>query len=177
MVSRLLILMTLAVSLTWILALRNGLSILSKWRAFEGYPLGFAVCTNCFEKCTNCCANVNSDVRKAPKRLRKTVNAGDSKLTFLHWLLSSPSLSWPPSSPSWPSSSLSLPSTWCCLSGHKFSSTSQLIFSLVMQRGKKQHACRNHPLHWSPVISSHAASIALSRDHWIWAWCLYTIHL
>ncbi len=55
------------------LLLRNELSILSKWHAFAGYQLGFAVCTNCFEKCINCCANVNSDVRNAPKRLRKTV--------------------------------------------------------------------------------------------------------
>ncbi len=55
------------------LLLRNELSILSKWHAFAGYQLGFAVCTNCFEKCINCCATVNSDVRNAPKRLRKTV--------------------------------------------------------------------------------------------------------
>ncbi len=55
------------------LLLRNELSILSKWHAFAGYQLGFAVCTNCFEKCINCWANVNSDVRNAPKRLRKTV--------------------------------------------------------------------------------------------------------
>ncbi len=55
------------------LLLRNELSILSKWHAFAGYQLGFAVWTNCFEKCINCCANVNSDVRNAPKRLRKTV--------------------------------------------------------------------------------------------------------
>ena len=55
------------------LLLRNELSILSEWHAFAGYQLRFAVCTNCFEKCTNCCANVNSDVRNAPKRLRKTV--------------------------------------------------------------------------------------------------------
>ncbi len=55
------------------LLLRNELSILSKWHAFAGYQLGFAVCTNCFEKCINCCANANSDVRNAPKRLRKTV--------------------------------------------------------------------------------------------------------
>ena len=55
------------------LHLRNGLSILSKWHTFAGYPLGFAVCTNCSERCTNCCANVNSDVRKAPMQLRKTV--------------------------------------------------------------------------------------------------------
>jgi len=32
-----------------------------------GFQLGFAVCTNCFENCINCCANVNSDVRNAPK--------------------------------------------------------------------------------------------------------------
>ncbi len=56
------------------LLLRNELSILSKWHACAGYQLGFAVCTNCFEKCINCCANVNSDVRNAPKPLRKTVS-------------------------------------------------------------------------------------------------------
>ncbi len=55
------------------LLLRNERSILSKWHAFAGYPPGFAVCTNCFEKCINYCANVNSVVRNAPKRLRKTV--------------------------------------------------------------------------------------------------------
>lgn len=55
------------------LLLRNELSILSKWHSFAGYQLGFAVCTNCFEKCTNSCANVDGDERNAPKRLRKTV--------------------------------------------------------------------------------------------------------
>jgi len=50
--------------------------------------LSFAVCTNCFENCINCCANVNGDVRNAPKRLRKTVKGHSTqKFKFCHHLL------------------------------------------------------------------------------------------
>lgn len=55
------------------------LRILNKLWAFAGKPLCCAVCTTCFEKCTYCFANVEDDLRNAPKRLRKTV------MSFICW--------------------------------------------------------------------------------------------
>ncbi len=53
--------------------LRDELKIMSKLQVFAGNLLCGAVCTNCFEKCTDFFANIKDDSRNAPKRLRKTV--------------------------------------------------------------------------------------------------------
>jgi len=63
------------------------------------------------------------------------------------------------------------------LSGHIFSSTSQRILSLAMQRGKYLLEWRIHPLHDSAVMSSHAASMAASRVICACGRRSYTFHL
>ncbi len=53
-----------------------------------------------------------------------------------------------------------------CWSGQRFSSTSHLMFSIAMHRGKNLLECRT-ALQWSVLtMSSHAAFIASSRDSW-----------
>lgn len=49
--------------------MRDGLRLL----AFAGNLLCFAVCTKCSETYTHCFANVEDNVRNAPKQPRKTV--------------------------------------------------------------------------------------------------------
>ncbi len=65
-----------------------------------------------------------------------------------------------------------------CWSGQRFSSTSHLMFSIAMHRGKKNLLeCRTHPLHWSAVMSSHAAFMASNKDIWscgLWYIYIYT---
>ena len=63
-----------------------------------------------------------------------------------------------------------------CL-GHIFSSISQRISSLAMQRGKYLLEWRIHPLQDSAVMSSHAASMAASRAIWVCGCRSYTFHL
>ena len=52
---------------------RDELRIFSKRLAFAGNPWCFAICTNCFQECIYCFANVEDDSRNVPKRLRETV--------------------------------------------------------------------------------------------------------
>ncbi len=64
-----------------------------------------------------------------------------------------------------------------CLLGHKFSSTSQWISSLAMQRGKNLLECLIQPLQASAVMSSHGASMAARRVICVCGWRSYTFHL
>ncbi len=78
------------------LLLRYELKILSKLQAFAGNPLCGAVCTNCFEKCTDFFANIKYDSRNAPKRLWKSVMRSNQRLKRqIHILTSNPAGAWP----------------------------------------------------------------------------------
>ncbi len=64
-----------------------------------------------------------------------------------------------------------------CRSGQRFSSTSHLIFSIAMHRGKNILECRTHPMQWSAVMPSHVAFVASNRDIWYCGLWSYTFHL
>ncbi len=63
-----------------------------------------------------------------------------------------------------------------CWSGQRFSSTSHLMFSIAMHRGKNLLECRT-ALQWSAAMSSHAAFMTSSRDIWSCGLWSYTFHL
>ncbi len=53
-----------------------------------------------------------------------------------------------------------------CWSGQRFSSTSHLMFSIAMHRGRNLLEWHTHPLDWSAVMSSHTAVMTSNRDVW-----------
>ncbi len=59
-----------------------------------------------------------------------------------------------------------------CWSGQRFSSTSHLMFSIAMHRGKNLLECRT-ALQWSAAMSSHAAFMASSRHLILWSMIIY----